>query len=237
MGAGVAGLEVVRVVGAGDGRADGPGDRQRLAGDLDLLGQTVGLDLHEVVVLAEDFLVPPGGLPRPRGVARAERARDLGVETAREHEQAGRVLGEQLLVHARLVVETLQVGLGDELDQVPVASEIAHQHGQVVGALVATVLGAALGPPAGGDVELAAHDGLDPGLLGGQVEIDGAEEVAVVGERDRRELQALGLGHELLELGGAVEEAVLRVDVEVDEVGVLHGGRATRARWWPEACW
>jgi hypothetical protein len=46
----------------------------------------------------------------------------------------------------------------------------------------------------------------------------------VVGERERRELEVFGFRDELLELGRAVEEAVLRVDVEVDELGVRHFG-------------
>ena len=47
----------------------------------------------------------------------------------------------------------------------------------------------------------------------------------MVGQRDGRELQLLGLGDELLELGRPVEEAVLRVHVQVDELGVVHEGR------------
>jgi hypothetical protein len=97
----------------------------------------------------------------------------------------------------------------------------------VVRPLVAAVLGAALGAPPGRHVELAADDGLDAGLLRGQIEIDGAEEVAVIGERDGREVQVLGLLHELLELGRSVEQAVLGMHVQMDEVGVaLHRGRA-----------
>ena len=50
VGARVAGLEVVRVVGARHGRAERPGDAQRLRGDPDLLLEAVRLHLHEVVV-------------------------------------------------------------------------------------------------------------------------------------------------------------------------------------------
>ena len=69
------------------------------------------------------------------------------------------------------------------------------------------------------DVELAPEDGLDARLLGVLVEGDRAEHVAVVGHRDR-----LGAGggdplHEVLHLHRAVEHRVLRVDVEVDELG------------------
>ncbi len=227
VGARVAGLEIVRVVGPGDRGADGAGDRERLARHLHLLGQAVGLDLHEVVVLAEDLLVPAGRLLRARHVTGTDQARHLGVEAARQHREPIGVLGEQLLVDPGLVVEALEVRLGDELDQVLVTVEVADQDREVVGSFVAAVLGAALGPSSRRHVELAADDRLDAGLLGGQVEVDRAEEIAVIGQGDGREVQVLGLLHQLLELGGPVEQAVLGVHVQVDELGAaLHRGRA-----------
>src|SRR5688572_32760907 len=92
----------------------------------------------------------------------------------------------------------------------------------MVGALVAAVLGAALLAPARRHVQLGAQDGLDARLLRGEVEVDPAEEIAVIGQRDGGELEVFGLLHQLFELGGAVEEAVLGMDVEMDEFGVLH---------------
>ncbi len=92
----------------------------------------------------------------------------------------------------------------------------------MVGALVAAVLGASLFSASGRDVELAAEDRLDAGLLGRVVEVDRAEEVAVIRERDGRELQLLGLVDQLLELGGTVEQAVLGMNVQVDEFAMLH---------------
>jgi hypothetical protein len=92
----------------------------------------------------------------------------------------------------------------------------------MIGALVAAVLRAPLLAAARRHVQLGAEDGLDAGLLRSQVEIDATEEVAVVGEGDGRKLEVLRLLHQLLELGGAVEEAVLGVDVQMDEFGVLH---------------
>ena len=216
-------LEVVRVVGAHDRRADRLGDVDGPGRHPPLFVEAVGLDLHEVVVAAEDFLVPAGGGAGAAGLVGGEQARDLGVEAPREREQPLGVGREQLPVHTRLVVIALEVGRGDEPDQVAVAGEVPHEHGEVVRALVGAVLGAALGPLARRHVELAAEDRLDPLLLAGQVEVDGAEQVAVVGQRERREPQLPRPRDQLVELRGAVEQAVLGVDVQVDEVGVpLH---------------
>jgi hypothetical protein len=93
----------------------------------------------------------------------------------------------------------------------------------VIRALVPPFLRRALLASAGRDVELAADDRLDPRLLRGEVEVDATEEVAVVGERDRRKAKLARAVDQLLELRGAVEEAVLRVNVEVDELGVVDG--------------
>ncbi len=236
MGAGVGGLEIVGVVGPADRRAERLADPERAFRDPLLLREPVGLHLHEVVVLAEDLLVPARRLPRLGLLPRRQEAAHLRVEASGQHEQTVRVLGEQLPVHPGLVVEALQVGLRDQLHEVGMARAVADQHGAVARALVAAVLARALEPAAGRDVQLAAQDRLHPGLLAARVEVHAPEEIAVVGERDGGESQRLGLADELLELGRAVEQAVLRVDVQVDEVGVLfHVQRAflTPTRW----CW
>src|SRR5205085_7962018 len=176
-------------------------------------------------VLAEHFLIPPRGLAGLDGLTRADLPRDLAVETAGEHDEAVGMLREQLAVHARLVVEALEVRLGHELDQVLVPGVIPDQDGQMVGAFVAAVLGATLLPASRRDVELAPEDRLDRRFLRREIEIDAAEEVAVVGERERLETEVLRLLDQLLNLRGAVEEAVLGVDVEMHEVGCGHSHR------------
>src|SRR6185295_58548 len=100
-----------------------------------------------------------------------------------------------------------------------VAGLVAHEDGAVAGALVAAILPRPLEAAPRRDVELRAEDGLHARLHAGRIEIDAAEEVAVVGERERGEAQLRGALNELLEARGAVEQAVLRVDVQVDEIG------------------
>ena len=69
----------------------------------------------------------------------------------------------------------------------------------------------------GRDVALHADDRLDPGGPGLLVEVVRAEDVAVVGHRERRHAHAGGLGHEVGQPRGAVEHGVLGVHVEVHE--------------------
>ena len=244
MGLGVARVHVVGVVGAAQRRPQLPGEAHRALRHAALLLDPVRLDFHKVEILAEHFLVPARRLARLGLVTRGELTAHLGVEAAREHEEAVGVLGEQLVVHSRLVVEAFEVGLGDELDQVAIARLVSHENRGVARTLVAAVLARALEAATRRDVELGADDGLDAGLLARRVEVDSPEEVAVIGEGEGGKAQLGGAGDEahvlfllplpfhaldLLELGGPVEEAVLGMHVEVDEVGargaVLAGAR------------
>ena len=78
------------------------------------------------------------------------------------------------------------------------------------------------------DIGLAAEDRLYAVGLGLFVEVDGAEHVAVVGERDGVHAQAGQLGEQILQADGSVEQAVLAVNMEVSELARLgaHAGRA-----------
>src|SRR6476659_2167168 len=96
---------------------------------------------------------------------------------------------EQLPVDARLVVVTLEIARGGELDQVSVALVVLGEQREV---RVPLDLGAAVV----GDVDLAAENRLDSGLSGLPVELDGAGERAVVGEPDGRHLEFSGASRE-----------------------------------------
>src|SRR4030095_1949186 len=65
--------------------------------------------------------------------------------------------------------------------------------------------------------EQAAEDGLDPVLLAGEVEVDGAEQLAVVGHGQGGHTHAGGLGEQVVDPGGSIEHRVLGVHVEVRE--------------------
>src|SRR5262249_4478651 len=134
------------------------------------------------------------------------------------------MLREELAIDARLVVEALQVCSRHEPHEIRVARAVPREHGAVTGALVAAVLSRALEAAPGRDVEFTADDGLHAGLYAAGVEIHAAEEVAVVGQRDRRKMKLLRPLDQSLEAGGAIEEAVLGMDVQVNEVGVLFHG-------------
>ena len=111
-------------------------------------------------------------------------------------------------------MEALQVGQRDELHEVPVALVVAGQQDQVVwAAFRCAPVDAALV----GHVGLAADDGLDAPVLALGVEIDGAIEGAVVGDRQGVHAQFNGLVDQVRDSADPVQHAVLGVVVQVGE--------------------
>ncbi len=72
------------------------------------------------------------------------------------------------------------------------------------------------------DVELAADDRLDPGLLGRIHEMHGAKDIAVIGHGNRGHAQFFGALAEFVHIAGAVEHRIVSVEMKMDELG--HGG-------------
>ena len=94
--------------------------------------------------------------------------------------------------------------------------------------LARAAAGGPIGAAAGGDVRLQAEDRLDVGGLGLAEELDGAVEVAVVGDRQGGHPQRLGPPDQGRDLAGAVEQAVVAVAVQVDERPAGHRGHLGR---------
>ena len=200
-----------------------------------LLGDAVPLKL-DVVVLTEE-VQPPLELLEARLLALAQDgAWHAGGQAAGGGDQSFVVLQDQLLVDPRvLAVEALDVAQRTELHQVAVARGVLGQH-QLVAALVAVLAGELLLVAVLHHIELAAHDGLH--LQAAVVvavlarfghELEDPEHVAVVGDGQGGLPIGGGLLVQVRDGGGAVQQAELRVDVEVRERG--HRERGTGRSW------
>ena len=213
-------LDVVDIVGGHALEAEllGPGDE--LAVDLGLFRNAVVLEFEIEVPRTEGLLEEVDRVAGPLQVVLQDGLRDLAGQTATQSDEALAVGGEQLLVDAGLVVITLEMGRGDQLDQVLVADLVPGQQHEVV-VHVAHAPGTLLlfEARSRGDIHFATQDGLDAGLLGGRVELDGSEHVAVVGHGHGGKIQLLGPGHQPVEAAGGVEQGELGVQVEMGEVG------------------
>ena len=138
----------------------------------------------------------------------------LPMETGRQGDEAPVQFLEQLFIHPGPVIKTLQVGLGDQLDQVLVALAV---HGQKHQMVVVALARLAVMAAAGGHIDLAAQQGLDARGLGLLVKIQHPEEGAVIGNGHRRHFQIRGPFQKIGNTHRAVQQAISGVHVQVDE--------------------
>ena len=207
--------EVVDVARRHERQAGRCSELRELRVDPLLLRETGVLDLDVRRVAAEDLREPVeiGGGVLP--AAFLERLADATREATRQRDDPLRVPLEELPVDARLVVVALEVAERRELDEVAVALVRLGEQRQVRVALRLPV-------PVVRDVHLAPEERLDAHLAALAVELDGAGERAVVGERDGGHLQLGGPSGQRGDAASAVEDRVLGVDVEVDERRLGH---------------
>jgi len=210
-------VQIVAVVGGDQGQARFLAQLDKLGIELLLLGKIV---IHELQVEAagKELAVLPGRFPGRLHSPGEEHAGHLPLEAGGHGDEIRAKLGKQLLVHPGLVVESLQVGLAHQLDQVVVPLFVLGQQHQMVPRLrggTRVLLGSVLR----GHVDLAAHDGLEPEVLGSEVEVQGPEEIAVVGDRCRALTEGHGAGTHVPHLDRPVQKAVFGMAVQVHEVG------------------
>ena len=199
----------------------------RRAGDVRLRGV---VEHHlQIVVVAEEVLVPLRDALRLVHAVRVDGARHLAGDAGGGANQALMVLFEQVVVDARVVVEAVDVGFGDEAHEVVVAGEVLREEDQVVAAFV---LVARRVVARGGDVRLAAEDGLDGrqvavALLGAALVVERlqGEEVAVVGDRQRGHPPLARAPHERLDAALPVQQGIGGMDMKMYKLCsfFLHG--------------
>ena len=134
------------------------------------------------------------------------------------------VLLEQRFVHSGLVIKPFQVGLADQFDQVLIPGTVRGQEDQVIIIVVGEM--SLLGQTAaGGQIGLTAKEGFHPCGLGFLIELDRSEHVPVVRDRDRRHVEALDLSDQRSNSVGPIQQAVVGMEMKVDEFrSGRHGG-------------
>ena len=120
----VALLDVVHVVRRDELQAELLRPGNQVPVNLRLLGDAMVLEFEVEVLRPKSLLEPVNSLARAGQLVLLNPIRDLARQAAGERDQPLLVKREQLLINARLVIIALQVRLGRELDQVPVADLI-----------------------------------------------------------------------------------------------------------------
>ena len=140
---------------------------------------------------------------------------------------------EDLLVDPGLVVEAFQERERRQPHQVAKSGGVLGEQREVERVLLARHAAAApLGPSPGGDIGLQPDDRQDPRRLGFAQKLDGAVQVAMIGQCQRGHAQRFGALEQVRDLARAVQEAVMTVAMEMDERPAGHRGftRAAAAR-------
>ena len=213
-------LVVVDVAGGDGAHADPPGELGQRPVPVAVAEDQVVLELDEDVLPAEpsDPVAEDGlGLGRP---AALHQQRHRPLPAAGQADQAPAVAGQpgdgEAGVEAPLL-PTLGVGLLDAVGEADQPAEVAvalpglGEQGQVM-ALLAQVLDAGRVP---GQGQLDAGDGLEPELGAEPGEDHGSEEIVVVGDGQAAVAELDRPLDQLLGMGGAVEERVVGVQVEL----------------------
>ena len=208
-------VEIVHVVGGDEGQPHLLGKCDNPRDDLLVLLHAVVLEL-EVVAIREKLLVEPRRLARRLFASVQEVVVHLPAQAGGRAYEALGVLREEFAVDPREIVHALGEAPRDEFAQVVVARLVLGEQQHVVGASPA-VRGPLLEPAAGSDVDLAADDGLDARPFRRLVELHRAEHVPVVGERHCGLSELSGALHQIVDARGAVQKAVLGVQMQVDE--------------------
>ena len=136
---------------------------------------------------------------------------DGARQAARQHDDALGVPAHKFVVDSRTAVVALEVPGRAQADEVVIAGGVLCQQGQVVALFLA--------PEAviGHDVGLEPHDGRDAALGRLAVQLHRAAHHAVVGERHCALPEFLHAIKQARDLAGAIEDRIIRVDMEVRE--------------------
>jgi len=182
------------------------------------LGRPGALQL-EVVAAGKQACPFGGDLPGATRVLE-QRGADLARDRARQRDQAFGPLGEPALPHlGAAAVLVLQPGARQQLGQPEIPGARLHQQKQAVRLVALGLVG---------DPDVAADDRLHARGARRLVELDHAEHVGEVGDRQRRHAVRGRALDRVVDAHDPVGDRELAVEPKVDEGGIRHRGNSGR---------
>jgi hypothetical protein len=126
--------------------------------------------------------------------------------------------GQRLNIRARFVVKAPEVRVRDELEEILISGEILREQAKVEDRFSFVRAAVLFEPGRLHEVKFTADQRLDAFCFRLIVELDRAVKIAVVGDGQRPHAQLARAIHQPVNATAAIEEAVIGVDVEMDEV-------------------
>ncbi len=207
--------QVMHVRGGHRGEGELPGEPELGGDEPPAPLQAVVLEF-QVKPPREDLGQAPGRLPGLPLLSLEEEPLHFPRLTGRQGHQSLRVPLQKLQVHPGFVVKPLGVSPVHQGQEVLPPHLVLRQHHQVV-VIGLSGLGFLQPAGAGGNVEFAAQDRLEPRLPGCPVELHRSGEYPVVGERQGGQALCLGPGHQFRDPASGIQERVLGVNMKVHE--------------------
>ena len=218
MGLGVFAIQVVRVVGGHQREVQLSRQFHEFRSGFLLVLESVPLEFDVEIPLSEDLPVLDRDLPSLFRMPQKDQVRNLPGRTRGERDQAFRVFPEQVLVHSGTVVEPLQKSGRHHLYQVSVPHLVLREQDEMVRTVVHPACGLATAHTFDGHVHLGTEDRLDARVQRGLIELDDAEHVAVIRDRQRGHLPFHRAIHQIPDPYRAVQETVHRMIVQMNEI-------------------
>jgi len=187
-----------------------------------LFRQAIFHDFKEKILGSEDLPVFSGRLPGGILVSPQEKTGNFAMQTSAQTDQSLMMLLQNLFINPGLIVESLKVAGRGQLHEILVPLHVFNENDQMSGRFTG-MMAVFIEPTLRCDIKFAADNGLDPILVGPLIKADGSEHVAVIGHRNGRHLVFPGLFQQIVKADGTVQQAVLRMDVKMNKIGVFHG--------------
>ena len=209
-------VEVVRVVRRHQRQAHPVREIHRHVHALFLDVEAGVLNLH-VEAVAEDLRVPRDQLLGLFLLPAEQQLRQFARRAAGQQNQSLAVRFEQFLVDARPVVEALQKRGRRQFDEVLKPDAVHGEQRQVVAGLLHARRARLVEPRAGSDVGFEAQYRIDARATALVVKIECSVQIAVIGDGEGIHPRPLHLFHDLIDPVRTVEQAVVRVTVQVSK--------------------
>ncbi len=190
-----------------------------------LLREKIFLQLEIEAAVVENLRHFAGAAQCFLRAVHADQSGQLAAETGRQGDKPFVAFAQQLPVDPGFVIKPFPVAGGKQVAEISVAGKVLTEQKQVMGGIRGTAGARFVEARTGCDIDLTADDRLDAGLARLEIEFDGAEHVAVVGNRQRRHAVFARPLDEIGYFYGSVEEAVLAMQVQVNEIGMFHKDR------------
>ena len=175
--------------------------------DLLLFRKSMILNLQEEIISAKDAAVLTHQRIGKLHVPTQNRLRYLSCHTGRQGNQPFMEAPKKLLIDARLIIISLDVGEGYELNQIAIAAFIFCKQNQMIVSR-AVYLGTLL-PLTRGKVDLTTDDGMNALRLGLLIKCNSSIHNTVIGHGDRIHAEFLRPTYKLFNAACTIQQAVL----------------------------